>query len=133
MLSVAALNMFLLVKFLMCRKFHISSVYKCFCYEILKHVYIFFFLFSPQKEGVLVKPLWSREGRAKNVDPFVYVQHKQQATVVTSDSEVQNLASLLFSRQERGTAVEEQSQRDPLDELLNKDFQKLNVEKPEKS
>jgi hypothetical protein len=46
---------------------------------------------------------------------------------------MQNLASLLFSRQERGAAGEEISQRDPLDELLNKDFQKLSVEKPEKS
>jgi hypothetical protein len=52
---------------------------------------------------------------------------------VTSDSEMQNLGSLLFSRQERGTSGEDPSQRDPFDELLNKDFQKLSVGKPEKS
>jgi hypothetical protein len=79
------------------------------------------------------KRLWSREGRAKNVDPFVYLQHKDHVTVVTSDSEVQHLASLLFNRQEPGAAKEETSQRDPLDELLNKDFQKLSVLKSEKS
>jgi hypothetical protein len=93
---------------------------------------ISFLIFSPRKEGVLAKPLWSREGRAKNVDPFVYVGHKEQGTLVTSDSEMQHFASLLFNRQEQGAAGEETSQRDPLDELLNKDFQKLYVVKSEK-
>ena len=77
--------------------------------------------------------MWSREGRARGVDPFVYVEHKKQATLVTSDSEMQNLGSLLFSRREQGTSGEDPSQRDPLDDLLNKDFQKLSVGKPEKS
>ncbi|XP_021918048.1 AP-4 complex subunit epsilon-1-like isoform X2 [Zootermopsis nevadensis] len=88
---------------------------------------------SPQKEDILAKPLWSREGRTKNVDPFVYVGHKDQLAVVTSDSEMQHLASLLFNRQEPGAAGEETSQGDPLDELLNKDFQKLSVLKSERS
>ena len=99
----------------------------------MKSTNIYFFLFSPQKEGVLVKPLWSREGRTRDVDPFVYVEHEKQATLVASDSEMQNLGSLLFSRQEQGTSGEDTSQRDPLDELLNKDFQNLSVGKPEKS
>lgn len=81
----------------------------------------------------MAKPLWSREGRTKNVDPFVYVGHKDQLAVVTSDSEMQHLASLLFNRQEPGAAGEETSQGDPLDELLNKDFQKLSVLKSERS
>jgi len=81
----------------------------------------------------LVKPLWSREGRARGVDPFVYVEHKKQAALVTSDSEMQNLGSLLFSRQDRRTSGEDPSQRDPFDELLHKDFHKLSVGKPEKS
>ena len=99
----------------------------------MKSINIYTFFFSPQKEGVLVKPLWSQDGRARDVNPFVCVEHKKQAALVTSDSETQNLGSLLFSRQERGTSREDQLQRDPLDELLNKDFQKLSVGKPEKS
>jgi hypothetical protein len=46
---------------------------------------------------------------------------------------MRQLASLLFNRQEPGAAGEETSQRDPLDELLNKDFQKLSVLTSEKS
>lgn len=88
---------------------------------------------SPQKEDIIAKPLWSREGRAKNADTFVYGQHKKQKTLVTSDSEMQQLATLLFNRKEQEAAQEATSQRDPLDELLNKDFQKLSVAKPENS
>ncbi|PNF30423.1 hypothetical protein B7P43_G12873 [Cryptotermes secundus] len=87
---------------------------------------------SPQKEDFRAKLLWSQEGRAKNVDSFVYVEHKEEVTPVPSDSKIQYLASLLFNRQEREAAGEEALQRDPLDELLSKDFQKLSASKPGK-
>jgi hypothetical protein len=91
------------------------------------------FLFSPQKEDIQAKLLWSQEGRAKNVDSFVYIEHKEEVTPVPSETKMQYLASLLFNRQEQEAAGEETLQRDPLDELLSKDFQKLSASKPGKS
>jgi hypothetical protein len=46
---------------------------------------------------------------------------------------MQYLAGLLFNRQEQEAAGEETLQRDSLDELLTKDFQKLSTSKPAKS
>ncbi|XP_069674003.1 AP-4 complex subunit epsilon-1-like [Periplaneta americana] len=82
---------------------------------------------SPRREQSHVKSIWSREGRAKNNDSRVGSNPKEQATLTTSDSEMQHLASLLFKRQETP------SQRDPLDDLLHRDFQKLSIVKTEKS
>jgi hypothetical protein len=89
-------------------------------------------LFSPQKEDIGTKLLWSQDGRVEDVDSFVYIEHKETVPVL-SDSKMQYLASLLFREQEQAAGREETLQRDPLDELLTKDFQKLSASKPGKS
>lgn len=91
------------------------------------------FLFSPQKEDIQAKLLWSQEGRAKKVDSFVYIEHKVEVNPVHLDSKMQYLASLLFNRQEQEAAGEKTLQRDPLDELLSKEFKKLSANEPGKS
>ncbi|PSN42024.1 hypothetical protein C0J52_08244 [Blattella germanica] len=75
---------------------------------------------SPRRESSSSKPVWSKEGRARDVE-------FQKTTLVSSDSEMQHLANLLF------TVQEEESQRDSLDDLLHRDFNKLSVIKSTKS